>query len=123
EARIDLRGRHRQAPAAVLGGEGTQHPAVLVLDEDGEVAEAREIGGKEAIEQERCAREQHQDTRRGGQETPSALEGWGSDHSETNSAETRRQIPQSRGPGKAATFPGGFSAAFSAPFLLLAILH
>ena len=37
-ARVHLPHRHRQAPAAILGREGPQQPAILVLDQDREIA-------------------------------------------------------------------------------------
>ena len=64
EARVDGLGRHRQAPAAVGGGEGTQELAVLVRHQNREVAQARQVrrektvedGGAGAERENQCAR-------------------------------------------------------------------
>jgi hypothetical protein len=72
-ARIHLPHRHRQSPAAILGREGPQQPAVLVLDQHREIAQAREIRGKQPVEQDRARRQQQQGAGRGREPAADAL--------------------------------------------------
>src|SRR5690242_5084700 len=56
EARIDVLGFHRQAPASICGDEGAQHRAVPVLHQLGKIVEVREIRREQPVERYQSGR-------------------------------------------------------------------